>query len=69
MVASASTAARVLVDASSRLMDMNGRITSTVTKCRPSPPSPFSAFDTDYTPFDRGHIIALEFTPDIGENN
>src|SRR5262249_54798671 len=52
-----------------RPIALMGRITPKSTKGRGSPPAPFSGFSCDYTPFDKGHIMALELNgPDISEN-
>lgn len=72
MILSASASGRayaILLDASNRPVGMMGRVSKKVTKGRSTPPVPISGFDTDYTPFDRGHIMALELNgPDISEN-
>jgi hypothetical protein len=46
-----------------------GRIQPTPTKGRPNPPQPISGFVCASTPFDLGHIMALELGgPDVTEN-
>ncbi|MCI0654945.1 MAG: DNA/RNA non-specific endonuclease [Methylococcaceae bacterium] len=59
----------IKLDADNRPIALIGRINVTVTTGREAAPSPSSGFVTDYTPFDRGHIMALELGgPDISQN-
>lgn len=50
----------IQIDGSNRPIALIGRVQVTVTKGRGLPPAPHCGFTTDFTPFDRGHIMALE---------
>lgn len=59
----------VHLDADARPTYLFGRIQVCSTQGRPSPPEPSSGFVTDYTPFARGHVMALELGgPDVDFN-
>jgi hypothetical protein len=62
-------AVTISTSAHKRPVSLIGAINKKTTKGRPTPPSPICGFKTDYTPFDKGHIFALELGgPDIAEN-
>jgi hypothetical protein len=59
----------ILTDTDNRPTALIGRVMPQSTRGRGLPPNPNSGFVTAYTPFDRGHIMALELNgPDISEN-
>ncbi|MGH8716372.1 MAG: DNA/RNA non-specific endonuclease, partial [Burkholderiales bacterium] len=59
----------IKLDTDNRPVALIGRIKVCVTSGRGAAPPPYSGFVTDYTPFDRGHIMALELGgPDISQN-
>jgi hypothetical protein len=59
----------ILTDLQSRPVSLVGKITVQATTDRPSPPASISGFNTDNTPFAKGHIMALELGgPDVSEN-
>ena len=62
-------ACSIRFDARFRPTALIGRVTPKTTTGRPGAPPPISGFVTDYTPFDRGHIMGLELNgPDVSEN-
>lgn len=59
----------ILINADKLPVLLAGIISTTTTKGRPSPPSPFSGFACENSPYAKGHIMALELGgPDIAEN-